>query len=44
LIFAIMTGAVLLNAILRLFGDAAGGFGILAVLAVAVAWGWKIGT
>jgi DMSO reductase anchor subunit len=44
LIFAIMTGAVLLNAILRLFGHDARAAGILAALAIAVGWGWKFAT
>jgi len=44
LIFALMTGAVLLNALLRLFGEAAQAAGIVAALAIAVGWGWKIAT
>jgi DMSO reductase anchor subunit len=44
LIFALMTGAVLLNAILRLFGNDARGAALLAVIAIAVGWGWKTAT
>jgi DMSO reductase anchor subunit len=44
LIFALMTGAVLFNAILRLFGADAFGAALLAALAIAVGWGWKAAT
>lgn len=44
LIFALMTGAVLFNALLRLFGEGAQAAGIVAALAIAVGWGWKIAT
>jgi DMSO reductase anchor subunit len=44
LIFAIMTGAVLLNAILRLFGNNLPGIAILAAIAIVAGWGWKIAT
>jgi DMSO reductase anchor subunit len=44
LIFAVMTGAVLFNAILRLFGDDARGAAIPALVATAIGWGWKIAT
>jgi len=35
---------VLLNALLRLFGEAAQAAGIVAALAIAVGWGWKMAT
>ncbi len=44
LIFALMTGAVLLNAVLRLFGNDAHGAALLALIAIAVGWGWKTAT
>jgi sulfite dehydrogenase (quinone) subunit SoeC len=44
LIFAIMTGAVLLNAILRLLGEDFPGVAILAAIASLAGWGWKIAT
>jgi sulfite dehydrogenase (quinone) subunit SoeC len=44
LIFALMTGAVLFNALLRLFGEGAQVAGIVAALAIALGWGWKIAT
>ncbi len=44
LIFALMTGGVLLNAILLLFGDRAPGAGIFALVAIAAGWGWKSAT
>jgi DMSO reductase anchor subunit len=44
LIFAVMTGAVLFNALLRLFGEDARGAAVLALVAIAVGWGWKIAT
>jgi DMSO reductase anchor subunit len=44
LISSLMTGAVLFNAILRLFGADAGAAAILAALAIALGWGWKIAT
>ncbi len=44
LIFSLMSGAVLLNAILRVFGELAGWAALLALLAIAVGWGWKIAT
>ncbi len=44
LIFSLMTGAVLFDAILRLFDANATGVAIVAALAVAVGWGWKIAT
>ena len=44
LIFAIMTGAVLLNAILYLFGAQTPYVGTLAALAIVAGWGWKIAT
>lgn len=44
LIFAVMTGAVLLNAILQAFGNDARSVGALALLAVALGWGWKVAT
>jgi DMSO reductase anchor subunit len=44
LIFAVMTGAVLFNALLHVFGRGAGAAGILALVAIAIAWGWKIAT
>jgi DMSO reductase anchor subunit len=44
LIFAVMTGAVLFNALLHLFGREAGAAGVLAAVAIVVGWGWKIAT
>jgi DMSO reductase anchor subunit len=44
LIFALMTGAVLFQAILRIFGESAQTAGIVAALAIAAGWGWKIAT
>jgi DMSO reductase anchor subunit len=44
LIFAVMTGAVLLNAVLQAFGNDARLAGALALLAVALGWGWKVAT
>lgn len=44
LIFAIMTGAVLLNAILYLFGAQTLYVGLLAALAIVAGWGWKAAT
>jgi DMSO reductase anchor subunit len=44
LIFSVMTGAVLLNAALRLFGADARPAAICAVLAIVVGWIWKIFT
>lgn len=41
LIFATMTGAVLLNALLHLFGIAVPAAGGLALLAIAAGWAWK---
>lgn len=42
LIFAVMTGAVLFNALLRLFGADARWAGVFALLMIAVGWGWKV--
>lgn len=44
LIYAIMTGSVLLNALLHLFGEDTRIAGIPAALAIAVGWGWKMAT
>jgi DMSO reductase anchor subunit len=44
LIYAVMTGAVLLNALLRLFGGETRMAGILAALAIVAGWGWKVAT
>ncbi len=44
LIFAIMTGAVLLHALLLLFGNDARGAGTFAALAIAAGWLWKTAT
>jgi DMSO reductase anchor subunit len=44
LIYAGMTGAVLLNAILHAFGEDAQMAGIFALLATAFGWGWKAAT
>jgi sulfite dehydrogenase (quinone) subunit SoeC len=44
LLFGLMTGAVLLNAMLRLFGENALGVALLAVLATVAGWAWKIAT
>jgi sulfite dehydrogenase (quinone) subunit SoeC len=44
LIFSLMTGAVLLDAILRVFGSNAAGIAIFAALALAAGWGLKIAT
>lgn len=44
LIFAVMTGAVLFNAVLSLFGEKAHGAAILAAAAIAVGWAWKAAT
>lgn len=41
LIFALMTGAVLLNAILNVFGEDMRVAGWLALLLTALGWGWK---
>lgn len=42
LIFALMTGAVLLHALLRVFGVPASGAAMLAIAAIAIGWAWKI--
>jgi sulfite dehydrogenase (quinone) subunit SoeC len=44
LIFAVMTGAVLFNALLHLFGREAAAAGILAAVAIVIAWAWKAAT
>jgi sulfite dehydrogenase (quinone) subunit SoeC len=44
LIFAVMTGAVLLNAILRIFGTASPDLTIVAAIAILAGWTWKIAT
>ncbi len=44
LIFSLMTGAVLFDAILRLFGADATAAAVFAALATAVGWGWKVAT
>lgn len=44
LIFAVMTGAVLFNALLHVFGRGAGAAGVVAIVAVIAGWGWKIAT
>jgi DMSO reductase anchor subunit len=44
LIFAIMTGAVLLNAILRLFGEDSLSLAVFGAVAVFVGWAWKVAT
>ncbi len=44
LLFAAMTGALLLNALLLPFGYELPAIGILAAMLVAVAWAWKIAT
>ena len=44
LIFAVMTGAVLLNMLLRLFGEDARLATICALVATAIGWLWKIAT
>lgn len=44
LIFALTTGAVLLNALLHLFGHAFGVGGIVAAIFIVLAWGWKTAT
>jgi len=42
LISSLMSGAVLFHAILRVFGERAGAAGIVAALAIALGWGWKL--
>jgi DMSO reductase anchor subunit len=44
LISAVMTGSVLFNALLHVFGDDARMAGIPAALAIAAGWGWKAAT
>ena len=44
LIYSIMTGAVLFNAILYLFGAQKPLFGIIATVAIIAGWAWKIAT
>jgi sulfite dehydrogenase (quinone) subunit SoeC len=44
LIFSVMTGAVLLNAALRLFGEDARPAAICAVLVIVIGWIWKSAT
>jgi DMSO reductase anchor subunit len=44
LIYSLMMGAVLLNALVRLFGLPAHGIAVLALLATALGWGWKLAT
>lgn len=44
LIFAAMTGAVLLNAILHSFGTPVAGITVLAIAATILGWVWKIAT
>jgi DMSO reductase anchor subunit len=44
LIYAVMTGAVLLNAILHLFAGETRMAGILAALTIVAGWGWKVAT
>jgi len=44
LIYAVMTGAVLFNAVLHLFGGETRMGGILAALAIGAGWGWKVAT
>jgi DMSO reductase anchor subunit len=44
LIFALMTGAVILNALLHLFGLAAPAVSTVAALLIALGWLWKIAT
>ena len=44
LIFSAMTGAVLLNALLGLFGAHLQGLTLFAIAATALGWGWKIAT
>ncbi len=44
LIFSLMTGVVLLHAILRLFGDGARDAGLLTLVAIVVGWTWKFAT
>ncbi len=41
LVFAAMTGAVLLDAILHLFGADARAAGLVAALAILIGWAWK---
>ncbi len=44
LLYAAMTGAVLLNALLRLFDIPMPGVGIAALLLIAAGWAWKVAT
>jgi DMSO reductase anchor subunit len=44
LIFAIMTGAVLFNALLNLFGQGNAAAALIAAVAIVVGWAWKIAT
>jgi DMSO reductase anchor subunit len=44
LISSLMTGAVLFNLILRVFGADARAAAILAAFAIALGWGWKLAT
>jgi DMSO reductase anchor subunit len=44
LIFSVMTGAVLLNMMLRLFGEDARPAAVCALLAIVIGWIWKIAT
>jgi DMSO reductase anchor subunit len=44
LIYAVMTGAVLFNAVLHLLGGETRMAGILAALAIGAGWGWKVAT
>ena len=44
LIFSLMTGSVLFDAILRLFGFDARDASIIAAFAIVAGWGWKIAT
>ncbi len=44
LIFAVMTGAVLLHAVLHLFGNDARGLGMFAAATIILGWAWKAAT
>jgi sulfite dehydrogenase (quinone) subunit SoeC len=44
IISSLMTGAVLFHLILRLFAEDARAAGIVAAVAIAVGWGWKVAT
>jgi sulfite dehydrogenase (quinone) subunit SoeC len=44
LMFSVMTGAVLLNMMLRLFGEDARPAAVCALLAIVMSWIWKIAT